>query len=193
MTRVIVLMACFVAAGCVTRVDNWNLGNGTIRGFGIGPNGTPTSLAQTTGVEMGGNLVAVELQLNVFGKPTEPVEVEVRTLTNGVPDDSATALLGSGKADIDEAAASSPSVGEARTQIVALNTPIALQKGDKIAIVVKSQNPATHPVNALGWYDATGNHDAFRSGVGFMRSATQPWRELSGGSDFLFKTLFKRD
>lgn len=189
--------AGWVLAGCASwehaRVDSWNAGPGTVRAFGVGLATNRVMLAQTTRVELPGVMMGVALEVLVIGTPVAPLQVELRRLVDGRPDDQPSALLAFGSVLPPPAQEAIPGEGEMRSLFIKFEEPRRLEQGEWVSIVVASDNPIDRPTTAYAWKDSGGDHDHYHRGAGFFRDDGEPWTAFAEPTDFLFKTLFARN
>jgi hypothetical protein len=146
---------------------------------GMGIVSGPQNVAQTFTAGRSGNLVRVDLllQLTPGTLPEGPLVVLIESVTNGVPngDSFAGSALVPGQVPI------SP---DWRTFV--LNRPVPSNAGTQYAIVAIS--PGTSPARGYRWFRSAG--DLYPGGGAFFRTQVpvgQPWLPF-GGDDMTFRT-----
>jgi hypothetical protein len=146
--------------------------------FSSGAINSSESLAQTFTAGITGRVDQADLVLSKFFSPTEPVTIEIRNVTGGVPGST---VLGSASIPVSAVPADPNPAFVPAT----FGTPAPVTAGTQYALVAWSPDPAGN----VGW-SFQQSTDPYSGGAGFNNDASPPsgnWN-MPSGDDFAFKT-----
>ena len=141
--------------------------------------------AQTFTVGVNGLLSELDLKIHKEGFPSEPLLVDIRTVSGGVPSfpDSGANILESWS--ISPALLGFGLLGADEFVRTALPNPIAVTTGDQLAIVLRSDQPASGLSPSYRWQGLT-TGPGYSGGATYLKGSTA-WG--IHGSDRAFQTF----
>jgi hypothetical protein len=166
-----VLLAAPALAGNPDQVNEGPLSGGT--SIGVIGSSFSQSAAQTITVGIGGRLDHVHMYVYAGGALSNPLVLEIHSVSGGLPADEVLATR-------------SMTVDPIGLQWVIFDfsvIPVTVTQGQQLALVLRSNQDLSRG----GEYDAEGSHDVYAGGASFVRNSGGPWT-LINDYDLMFRT-----